>query len=182
MNVKIESIMKHPIIQMCWVVDNMEAAAKRWVETMGAGPFFLMPHIQFDEVTYRGKPSTLDQSSAVGQWGHLQIELFEQHCNSPAGMRDVFKPGQLQHMTWVVDDLDAESRRLEALGFENVCSCRPRKGWRIRWFDARSLLGTLIEVYEENAGMRRLYHAVAQAAENWKGERSIRSLHELTLR
>ena len=47
----IDAITPHPIVQMCWVVDDMEAAAVQWVKTMGAGPFFLLPHIQLDELT-----------------------------------------------------------------------------------------------------------------------------------
>jgi hypothetical protein len=49
----IEAIAAHPIVQMCWVVDDMESAALRWIETVGAGPFFLVPHIQLDDLTYR---------------------------------------------------------------------------------------------------------------------------------
>ena len=52
----IDKVTPHPIVQMCWVVDDMEAAALQWVKIMGAGPFFRIPHIQLDELTYRGKP------------------------------------------------------------------------------------------------------------------------------
>jgi len=182
MNDIIKSISQNPIVQICWVVDDMEKAARRWIDIMGAGPFFLIPHIEFEEVIYRGKPSTLDQSSAIGQWGSIQVELFEQHCNSPAGMRDLFAPGQIQHMTWMVDDLEAESHRLEALGFPEIWSCKlAAGGLRIKWFDAKSILGSLIEVYEDNPGIRMPYGAVAKAAESWRGENPIRRIDELVL-
>ena len=58
------------------VLADVEASAQQWVETMRAGPFFLFRHIQLDELTYRGKPSTLDQSSAVGQWGTIKLSCF----------------------------------------------------------------------------------------------------------
>ena len=86
----IETITPHPIVQMCWMVDDMETAAMQWVQTMGAGPFFLLPHIQLDELTYRGKPAKLDQSSAVGQWGadssRIISATLQQSLRSP---RDV---------------------------------------------------------------------------------------------
>ena len=177
---KFKPVIQKPIIQICWVVDDMEAAARRWIDMMGAGPFFLIPHIQFDEVIYRGKPSTLDQSSSIGQWGSVQIELFEQHCNSPAGMGEMFGPGQLHHMTWLTEDLEAEARRLEALGFPEVWSCKMAgNDLRIKWFDAKSTLGHLIEVYEDNLGIRMSYEAVAKASEGWKGENPIRRIEEL---
>ena len=89
MTKELATITLQRFVQMCWVVGDMEASAQQWVETMGAEPFFLVPHIQLDEPTYRGKPATLDQSSAVGQWGTLQVELFQQHCNNPSGEREM---------------------------------------------------------------------------------------------
>jgi hypothetical protein len=175
----IEAVAAHPIVQMCWVVDDMEAAALRWLETVGAGPFFLVPHIQLDHLTYRGKPATLDQSSAIGQWGTLQVELFQQHCASPSGAREMYAPGEtgLQHLTWFADDLDAETRRLEEMGFDTVMTCRLPAvgGMRLAWFDARKLLGAMVEVYEESELMRGLYRRVAKAAEGWRGENPIRA-------
>ena len=175
-----ETITPHPIVQMCWMVDDMEAAALQWVKTIGAGPFFLLPHIQLDDLTYRGKPGTLDQSSAVGQWGTVQVELFQQHCNNPSGAREMFAPGQtgLQHITWFVDDIDAETRRLNALGFDTVMTCRLPAvgGLRLAWYDTRKVFGAMVEVYEEGDLMRRFYSRVARAAENWHGENPVRSL------
>ena len=178
----IKSITQHPIIQICWMVDDMEAAARRWVEIMGAGPFFLIPHITDggENVTYKGQPSTLDQSSAIGQWGTIQIELFEQHCDSPAGMRELIAPGQVHHMTWMVEDFDSEFKRLEDMGFSNVWTAQMKKdGKRIGWFDATAVLGTLIEVYEDSNAIRGFYRKIAKAAEGWKGENPIRRFEEL---
>ena len=176
----LDAITPHPIVQMCWMVDDMEAAALQWVQTMGAGPFFLLPHIQLDELTYRGKPAKLDQSSAVGQWGTVQVELFQQHCTNPSGAREMFAPGQtgLQHITWFVDDIDAETRRLNALGFDTVMTCRLPAvgGLRLTWYDTRKVFGAMVEVYEEGDLMRRFYSRVARAAEGWTGENPVRSL------
>ncbi len=176
----LDAITPHPIVQMCWVVDDMETTALHWVKTMGAGPFFLLPHIQLDDLTYRGKPAQLDQSSAVGQWGSVQVELFQQHCHNPSGAREMFAPGQtgLQHITWFVDDIEAETRRLHALGFDTVMTCRLPAvgGLRLAWFDTRKVFGAMVEVYEEVDLMRRFYRRVASAAEGWNGENPVRSL------
>ena len=147
---------------------------------MGAGPFFPVPHFQLDELTYRGKPATLDQLSAVGQWGTLQVELKMQHCNNLSGAREMYAPGEtgVQHLTWFADDLDAETRRMEALSFETVMMCRlPMVGGvRLAWFDTRKLLGARVEVHEESDHMHRFYRRVARAANGWKGEDPVRSL------
>jgi hypothetical protein len=170
-----------PIVQICWVVDDIPRAVERWVATVGAGPFHLAAHIPFDELTYRGAPTTLDQSSAVGQWGGVQVELFQQHCTSPSGATEMRTAGQLggpQHVTWFADDLDTEGRRLRSLGFDEVMTARlaAMGGMRIAWYDARPLLGCMVELYEESAMMRRFYRRIARAAEHWDGTDPLRSL------
>jgi hypothetical protein len=85
---------------------------------------------------------------------------------------------RVQHLTWFAYDLDAETRRMEALGSETVMTCRlPAVGGvRLAWFDTRKFLGAMVEVYEESDLMRRFYHRVARAADGWKGEDPVRSL------
>jgi hypothetical protein len=91
----------------------------------------------------------------------------------------MYAPGEtgLQHLTWFADDLDGEARRLEEMGFDTVMTCRLPAvgGMRLAWFDARKLLGAMVEVYEESELMRRLYRRVAKAAEGWRGENPIRA-------
>ena len=170
-----------PIVQICWQVDDIATSVDRWVRTTGAGPFFLAGHIAFDELTYRGRPATLDQSSAIGQWGGLQVELFHQHCGSPSGAVETASADgspSLQHVTWFAPDVAAEGRRLAALGFDEVMTARlpAMSGMRIAWYDARPLLGCMVEVYEEHPTMRRLYRKVAAAAEGWDGRDPLRPL------
>ena len=169
-----------PIIQMCWAVDDIESAVQRWVATVGAGPFHLAPHIQFGDLTYRGQPATLDQSSALGQWGTVQVELFQQHCDSPSGAREMVAAGQtgLQHVTWFASDIEAEGRRLVRLGFDEVMTARlPVMGdVRIGWWDARPVLGCMVEVYEESALMRKFYRRIAAASDDWQGDDPLRPL------
>lgn len=92
----------------------------------------------------------------------------------------MFAPGQtgLQHITWFVDDIDAETRRLNALGFATVMTCRLPAvgGLRLAWYDTRKVFGAMVEVYEESDLMRRFYKRIARAAEGWDGENPVRSL------
>lgn len=171
---------RQPIVQVCWVVPDLRRAALQWAEALGAGPFFEASHIQLDDLTYRGAPARLDQSSALGQWGTLQVELFQQHCDNPSGAREMFAPGQsgIHHLTWFAPDIEAEIARLNQLGMATVMTCRLRAagGMRLAWLDARHLLGTMVEVYEESDLQRRFYRRVARAAEGWDGRDPLRPL------
>ena len=36
-----EPLIRYPIVQYAYVVDDLDAGIKHWVEVMGAGPFFV---------------------------------------------------------------------------------------------------------------------------------------------
>ena len=48
------------VMQLAFVPADLEGAVKFWTETMGAGPFFAMEHIQLESVRYRGAPANID--------------------------------------------------------------------------------------------------------------------------
>jgi hypothetical protein len=150
------------------------------VETVGAGPFFLASHIQLDDFTYRGRPGKCDQSSALGQWGSIQLELYQEHGDMPCGATEMKQAGHVgvQHVTWFAADMAAEGRRLAGLGFDEVMTARlpSMGGMRIAWYDTRPLLGCMVEVYEESDLMRRWYRRVARASEGWDGSDRLRQL------
>lgn len=178
--IDLDRISPHPLVQVCWAVPDIAEAAQRFAQTTGAGPFFLSPHIAYADLTYRGRPATLDQSSAFGQSGDLQIELLQQHCDSPSGVRDMYAPGEsgIQHMTWFAPDLDAEIDRMNSLGFDTVmtASVPVMQGMRLAWFDTRDPLGVMVEVYEDTDLMRRFYARIRKAAEGWDGSDPLRGL------
>jgi len=175
---QIEAITSRPIVQICWVVDDMKSAAMKWVKTLGVGPWFMSPPVRFENLTYRGRPAELSQSSAVSFWGDIQIELFQQHCDNPSGARDMFKPGQtgVQHMTYWADDLGEEIHRWNKMGFETAmtCSLPDVDGMRLAWFDTRPLFGIMIEAYEINDMMRDIYKMIKDTVDTWTGEDPLR--------
>jgi hypothetical protein len=78
----IDKVTPHPIVQMCWVVDDMDAAALQWVKMMGAGPFFRIPHIQLDELTYQASPGNWINPLLLAN-GAVQVELFSNIATIP---------------------------------------------------------------------------------------------------
>lgn len=178
--IDVKGISPYPLVQICWAVDDIETAARRWAETTGAGPFYVSAHIEYADLIYRGRPATFDQSSAFGQSGDMQIELLQQHCDSPSGVREMFRPGEtgIQHLTWFAPDLDAEIARMNGLGFDTVmtCSVPVMQGMCLAWFDTRPLLGAMAEVYEDRELMHRFYARIRKAAEGWDGSDVVRML------
>jgi catechol 2,3-dioxygenase-like lactoylglutathione lyase family enzyme len=177
----VRAISPHPVVQLCFRVHDVDAAVEQWVRTMGAGPFFVMRHIPLQNVTFRGEPITYDHSAGLGQWGEMQVELHHQHCDSPSPGKELFGPsgtGLLQ-VSWLVDDMDAEVRRMDALGFPVVFTCENEGGGLPAvWFDTRSLLDTYVEVYEKNV-TEPAYEAIKRASAGWNGERPLRTIDEI---
>lgn len=56
-----------PIVQVAWVVDDLERAMSQWLKR-GVGPFFTLD-VDLPNVLYRGQPSSLIMSLAMAQAG-----------------------------------------------------------------------------------------------------------------
>jgi catechol 2,3-dioxygenase-like lactoylglutathione lyase family enzyme len=175
------AISPYPVVQLCFLVDDVDAAVARWVSVMGAGPFFVMRHIPLQRVTFRGQPITYDHTAGLGQWGDMQVELHHQHCDSPSPAKELFASGQngLLQVSWLVDDIDAEVQRMDALGFP-VAFTTENEGGSLPavWFDTVAFLGTFVEVYQASVA-RPAYDAIKRAAHGWNGERPLRTIDEI---
>lgn len=171
------------IQQLCYTVSNLEEAAKQWAAIFGAGPFFERLHRPVGELRYNGEKATLDHSHALGQWGPIQIELWKQHCDSPAGLKSMSTIkegfGQLQHISYTARDFNKEIERIEMLGFPSIWKCTAQSGMRVAMIDTRKVTGAMTEIYESNEQIKKLYARVAKAAEGWDGTRPYRKEEEL---
>ena len=80
----------HGVIkQAAYVVDDLDAAIMRWVEVVGAGPFFRIDGARVEDVRYRGRPIDVEVSLALGNSGGLQIELIAPRGEAPSIYREL---------------------------------------------------------------------------------------------
>ena len=153
------------IAQVAHGVADPATAATRWEERHGAGPFVVSPHIELLDVVHRGRPGTLDHSSAYGRWGNVMVELIEVHDAEPAELFDLVRTdaGGLHHVAVFADDLDAAAARRAELGHAEVVRASTSHGVRFGWFDARHDLGHLVEVYERHPLLTGFYEQLGVA-------------------
>ena len=172
-------MLNRPIVQIAYLVNDIEAAAKRMNALLGAGPFFVSRHIPLAEVYYRGQLATLDHSSAFGQAGEIMVELAHQHDDKPSAFRDMYGVGEegLHHMATFVDDFDSELARLEELGCLAANIAATANGVRFAYVDTTSTLGHMLEIYQGDDGLRNFYKMVKDAAEDWDGQELLRYLN-----
>ncbi len=162
------------IMQIAYVPADIDAALDYWTGTMGAGPFFWMAHVQMEKVRYRGAPSDIDFSMAIGYWGDMQIELIVQHNDAPSiykSWRDEGREG-VHHMCIIVDDLAAARRSAEAGGGTVVQELSVPGGGGAIYIDTGGGPGTMIEMLcvPSYAG----FEMMRQAARDWDGNEPVR--------
>lgn len=162
---------RQQIIQIAWVVPDLEAAAWRWHRTMGIGPFLVNRHITIGNPLYRGQPQATDFSTAIAQAGPVQIELVEQHDDTPSCYRDTVPRGSeaMHHVAIMVADYAAALASYTAQGFA-VASEGEFGDVRFAYVDSSPSIGHMIEILEDKPGIQRFFGAVRRAAEGWDGD------------
>jgi hypothetical protein len=166
-----------PVLQMAWVVDDLDAAMRRWIDEQGAGPFYVMRHCPLTNVRYRGKPATVDMDVGLAQAGGVQIELIQQHGDLPSCYRDMYRPGEegFHHICYMVDDLPGALAHFGRLdmpaaiegNFGNVS---------FAYVDTRPGIGCMTELVGRHPDIEGFFRMIAEAASGWDGRDPIRYL------
>jgi catechol 2,3-dioxygenase-like lactoylglutathione lyase family enzyme len=166
------------VMQLAYVPADFDAALRFWTQTMGAGPFFALDHVQLDEVKVDGAPASVDFSMMLGYWGDLQIELIRQHNDTPSiykTWRDEGREG-LHHVCILVEDM-AEARRVCAEAGARVRQeAKVPGGGEVIYVDTGGGPGTMVEILKPAPGGRAFFDMMRQAARGWDGADPIRRL------
>ena len=159
------------ILQLSWVVRDLEEAALRWHRTMGIGPFIMNRHIPITDGVHRGRAQKTDFSTAIAQAGPVQIELVQQHDDSPSCYRDMVAEGAegMHHVAIIAEDYDAAVASYSAQGHE-VASAGKFGEVRFCYIDTVESLGHMVEILEDSRAIRAFFAMIARAAEEWDGD------------
>jgi hypothetical protein len=161
--------------QAAWVVEDLDKSVQRWLTTTKVGPFFMIRHVKAEQILYRGRPATLDFSTAIVQAGPIQIELIEQHNDGPSAYRDVFPQGRegFHHMCMMTHSFDSELERHRLEGSE-VATQGVFGDMRFAYVDTRPRIGHMTEIIENRASIRDFFKIIADGAADWDGTDPIR--------
>lgn len=159
------------VMQVAFMVEDLEAACMDWVRTTGIGPFLTVPHVVLEEYSYCGRPASgLDFSVAIAQSGGVQIELIQQHCDRPSAYRDTIAKGQtgFHHFCIYTGDYDACRQRYVDQGFA-VAIDGKFGAMRFCYVDTSAALGCMIEIVEEDENQTSAFTRIAEGAAGWDG-------------
>jgi hypothetical protein len=136
------------MFQQAYYVRSIDAAASKWADAYGAGPFFMVRHHETEAFTYRGMDVEADVSYAFGYLGGTMIQFIEQHDEQPSIYRDMYAAGGegFHHIAYLVSDFGAERQRWLDLGYELATELYA-DGVNAAYFDTRSLNGGFTEIH-----------------------------------
>lgn len=159
------------IVQLAWVVPNLEAAMQHWHATLGVGPFLVNRRIPIGSPRHRGVPMVTQFSTALAQSGDVQIELVEQHDDTPSAYRDTVPAGAtaFHHVAIIAADYPATMARFAEQGFETACDGL-FGDMHFAYVDTSAAIGHMVEVIEDTPTIRAFFAAVREAGETWDGD------------
>lgn len=168
------------IIQMAYIVENIEEAMPRFARALGIGPWFYFERFDFERLEYRGRPAELSISLCLGMSGGMMYELIQQRDARPSVYREVQQERGWGFHHYAVGVASADYDRTIAgyvsRGYDKVLDAEVAIGARAAYIDARGDVQGMIEVIEMTGPVQELFTMVRSAGEHWDGRDPIHRL------
>jgi len=142
------------INQIALVVRDLDAALRRYWETLGVGPWkvytYGSPLVR--EMTYRGRPQEYRMRLALAQVGPLVIELLQPLSGDNIYVEHLDSKGEgLHHVGIFVPSFDQAVAQAQQQGFSVLQSGRGYGRWGdggFAYLDTEAAFGVILEVIE----------------------------------
>ncbi|MDC7709051.1 VOC family protein [Vogesella indigofera] len=136
--------------QVAWVVRDLAAAEKFFIETMGVSRFMCMDNLaaKDTEGTYLGRPGNWVCNLHIAYAGDTQIELIQPVSGASIYQESLDRHGDaVQHVAYWLDDTDydAAAAHLESSGYPQIQSFR-LPILRVGYYDTRRVIGVVTEI------------------------------------
>ena len=166
------------VLQVAYIVQDIELEMERWTRMLRVGPFFYMRHFPLFDAFHRGAPTTLDLDVAVAFSGDMCFELLRQNDDSPSVYREVVAARGYGFHHWALGTrtFDADIAHHESAGTEIVAHGFAGVGGRVAYVDTFATLGGFIELIELTPPVDEFLAMVHSASRSWDGTDPIRRL------
>lgn len=164
-----------PIMQIAYVVDDLEVAIEHWTTVIGVGPFLMLEGLHFTAAYYLDSPLNLKMSAAIAYSDGFQIELIKQHDDTPTIFTQRRSAQGVHHLAALTDDLDASLAYLEARGGRPLQGAQIPGGGRIAYVDVGGTTG-ILELAELTPSTLQLFEMIREAGQHWDGQQKIMTL------
>ncbi|MFT6286538.1 MAG: hypothetical protein ACJA09_001288 [Alcanivorax sp.] len=159
------------IMQIAYIVPNLEEAVERHLATLPMGPWFIFEHFPLLDYQHRGQDAEIDVSIAMAFSGSMCFELIMQNCNNDSVYMEIQqrKGWGFHHWAYASMDFDADIERYTATGREVALYGRAGPGARAAYIDTTDILPGMIELIEITDNVQGLFTEMQEAAAGWDG-------------
>lgn len=164
------------ISQVAYFVEDIQRSMKDFTARLNIGPWFITEPFTPPDARYRGQPTEVKLTLAVGFAGHMSFELIEQHNDAPSVYLEVVRKRGYGFHHWAVptDAFEREVEKYRSLGYEAAFTDRTPHGYRIAYMDTTRDLPGMIELVEFTESMEDRYTKMYLASVGWDGSDPIR--------
>jgi hypothetical protein len=161
------------MFQIGFLVEDLRAAARKWVDVFGVGPFYFLRRATQQHI-YRGRTRKVEIELCVSQAGPVQIELIQLFSDGPNIYRDMFPTGGgLHQLCTVTRDYDATKQHYEERGYP-VATEIGSGAVRVCYFDTSKDFGFVTELVEHTSGFIDTVGKISDVCATWDGEDPLR--------
>lgn len=165
------------IVQMGYVVPDLDAALDHWTRQLGVGPFLVTPRIDYADLHYRGRPVAVENAVALASHHGMQIEIIQQ-TGGDASMFSEFvarRGGGLHHVCVLSENLGADLALWAGRGVGVLMGGRTAAGIPFAYLDSDPEdRGRVIEIVQPTPGLTRFFAKLDALAAGWDGSDPVR--------
>ena len=164
-----------PITQWGFLVKDIEAAMKSWVEHFGVGPWWGYRNVRLQS-EFRGAHTEVHMHVGLAYQNGVQIELIQQLNDVVSPYRffyDTANAQTLHQLSYIVPDLDGALARAATAG---LCEHGVMRNdfARYVYLDHPAINGLVVELMQSGPDYMASFAACAAEAAAWDGSRPYR--------
>ena len=154
------------IIQCAYTVADIKTGMREFAARLNVGPWSVTGPFVPPEGRYRGQPTDISITLAIGFAGHMMIELIEQHDEKPSVYQETIGRVGYGFHHWAIAslDFDGDVGRYGAMGYDVCFSDRSPRGVRIVYMDTLRDLPGMLEIIELSESLEQRYAEMFEAS------------------
>ena len=164
-----------PVKQWGFLVRDIEAAMKCWVEQLGVGPWWGYRNVPLKS-SFQGVETDIVIDVALSYQNGVQIELIQQRNDAVSPYRafyDTPHAQMLHQVAYMVPDLDVALTQGKAAGLAELGMLRSDFS-RYYYLESPALAGLVVELMQADPAFIADYERCAAEAAAWDGSNPYR--------
>jgi hypothetical protein len=163
------SVFPGRIRQFGFIIPDLEEGMRQWVD-LGVAPWLVVRELKMEGCWYRGKPSSPVISIAFSNSGDMQIELIQQHDDTPSIYQEFVTAtgGGFNQIAYWVEDVDAVRTAAVAEGWSEVWRNEGGSQVQFSYLEHPASPVPIVELSELNDATRSMGDTVREAAAAWR--------------